>query len=110
MLATGRLSGKLAKQTAELVLTEDRDPEIIVREKNWEQLTDPAKIAEAAAAVLSAEKTTVEELHSAEAAGNAKRRATLAAYLVGKVLAATGGRADPKIAGEQIEALVTSES
>jgi aspartyl-tRNA(Asn)/glutamyl-tRNA(Gln) amidotransferase subunit B len=103
MLVEGRLSGKLAKQTAELVITEDRDPEIIVREKNWEQLTDPAKIATVAKEVLSAEKTTVEELHGAEAAGNVKRRATLAAYLVGKVLAATGGRADPKIAGEQIE-------
>jgi aspartyl-tRNA(Asn)/glutamyl-tRNA(Gln) amidotransferase subunit B len=108
MLSTGRISGKLAKRTVELVVAEDRDPEVIVKEKNWEQLNDPAQIAEAARGVMAAEAATVEHLRSAERAGNTKRRQTLAAYLVGKVLAATGGRADPKIAGRQIEELLRS--
>jgi aspartyl-tRNA(Asn)/glutamyl-tRNA(Gln) amidotransferase subunit B len=109
MLASGRLTGKLAKQTVELVIAEDKDPETIVKEKDWEQLTDPAKIAETVKAVIAAEEATVAELRSAGEAGNAKRRQTLAAYLVGKVLAATGGRADPKIAGAQLESLIQGD-
>jgi aspartyl-tRNA(Asn)/glutamyl-tRNA(Gln) amidotransferase subunit B len=35
-----------------------------------------------------------------------KRRRTLTAYLTGKVLAATGGRADPKIAASLIDELI----
>jgi aspartyl-tRNA(Asn)/glutamyl-tRNA(Gln) amidotransferase subunit B len=103
MTASGRISGKLAKQCLETVIAEDREPGEIVKANSWEQITDPAEIAKAAAAVFAAEAKTVEELRGAETAGNAKRRTTLAAYLVGKVLAATGGRADPKIVGEQIE-------
>jgi aspartyl-tRNA(Asn)/glutamyl-tRNA(Gln) amidotransferase subunit B len=103
MLFTGRITGKLAKQTAELVVAEDRDPEAIVKERNWEQLNDPAQIAEAVRRVMAAEAATVEDLRNAERAGNVRRRQTLAAYLVGRVLAATGGRSDPGIAGRQIE-------
>jgi aspartyl-tRNA(Asn)/glutamyl-tRNA(Gln) amidotransferase subunit B len=103
MLSGGRLSGKLAKRTAELVIEEDRDPAVIVAEKGWELLADPEKIAEFVKSALAAEAHTLSELREAEAAGNTKRRASLAAYLVGRILAATGGRADPKIAGEQLE-------
>ncbi|MDR2313084.1 MAG: Asp-tRNA(Asn)/Glu-tRNA(Gln) amidotransferase subunit GatB [Spirochaetaceae bacterium] len=105
MQAQGRLTGKLAKQTLELAAAEDKDPELIVREHHWEQITDPALIAETAREVLAQEKTTAGELQG-PGAENEKRRKTLFAYLVGKVLAATGGRADPKIAGEQIQKLL----
>ncbi|MDR2768319.1 MAG: Asp-tRNA(Asn)/Glu-tRNA(Gln) amidotransferase subunit GatB [Treponema sp.] len=107
LLALGRISGKIAKKTAELVLAEDRDPELIVRENNWEVLNDPVKIAEAAASVAAAEASVVDEIRAARAGGGVKRAASLTAFLVGKVLAASGGRADPKIAGEQIEALLS---
>jgi aspartyl-tRNA(Asn)/glutamyl-tRNA(Gln) amidotransferase subunit B len=108
MLGAGRITGKTAKQCMDLVIAENREPEDIVKEKGWEQLTDPAQIAAAAQAVLAAETSTVTELRELAAApdGREKRRRTLTAYLVGKVIAATGGRADPKIAGEQVEALL----
>jgi aspartyl-tRNA(Asn)/glutamyl-tRNA(Gln) amidotransferase subunit B len=105
MQAEGRLSGKLAKQTLELVIAENKDPETIVRERNWEQITDPAPIAEAARQVIANETAMVCELQNL-GSENEKRRKTLFAYLVGKVLAATEGRADPKIAGEQVKALL----
>jgi aspartyl-tRNA(Asn)/glutamyl-tRNA(Gln) amidotransferase subunit B len=107
MISAGRITGKSAKQTLELVIAEDRDPEDIVREKNWEQLTDPEKIAETARKVVAEESATVNELRNT---ANEKRRKTLNAYLVGKVLSATGGRADPKIAGEQLEKLLSPPS
>jgi aspartyl-tRNA(Asn)/glutamyl-tRNA(Gln) amidotransferase subunit B len=109
MSGSGRITGKTARQTLELVIAEDRDPEDIVKTRGWEQLTDPAAIARAAETVFAAETSTVTELRTLLAAGDGgreKRRRTLQAYLVGKVLAATGGRADPKIAGEAVDALL----
>jgi aspartyl-tRNA(Asn)/glutamyl-tRNA(Gln) amidotransferase subunit B len=107
MTASGKISGKTAKQTAEAVIREDKDPDLIVREKGWEQLCDPALIARAAQAAFAAEADTVHELRLLASGGpKEKRRRALTAYLVGKVLAATGGRADPKIAGEEVASLL----
>ena len=102
MSAAGKISGKNAKQILEVVIKEDADPEVIAKERGWELISDPAKIAGAVKAVAETETATVTE---ARAAGD-KRRQTLTAYLVGKVLSATGGRADPKIAGKQVEELI----
>jgi aspartyl-tRNA(Asn)/glutamyl-tRNA(Gln) amidotransferase subunit B len=105
---SGRISVKIAKRVLEAVFTEDKDPETIVRERGWELLSDPVQIAEAVQAVRAAEGKTLAEAREAAAGGNGKRRLTLAAYLVGKVLEKTGGRADPGIAGAQIAALIDS--
>jgi aspartyl-tRNA(Asn)/glutamyl-tRNA(Gln) amidotransferase subunit B len=107
--AQGAVSMKNAKQSLEAVIAEDRDPEAIIADRGWEQLTDPALIAEAVRGVLAAESATLTDLRAAIAGGNRKRRQTLTAYLVGKVLAATSGRADPKIAGSQIETAIGGE-
>jgi aspartyl-tRNA(Asn)/glutamyl-tRNA(Gln) amidotransferase subunit B len=106
MTARGQVSGKNGKETLEAVLREDKDPEAIVQERGWAQITDPARIAETVKAVHAAETEVFEEIRSALAAGNQKRRQTLTAYLVGKALERTGGRADPKIVRTQIEALI----
>ncbi|MDR2663792.1 MAG: hypothetical protein LBC31_12430, partial [Treponema sp.] len=104
-----------AKQCLDIVIAEDRDPEEIVKTNNWEQLTDPARISALAEAVFAAESATVTELRGILAVGakqvggagsKEKRRRTLTAYLVGKVIAATSGRADPKLAGQQVELLL----
>jgi aspartyl-tRNA(Asn)/glutamyl-tRNA(Gln) amidotransferase subunit B len=106
LTASGRLSGKNAKQALEAVIAEDRDPEEIVRDRGWERLSDPAQIARVVQAVHQAEALVFAEIRAA----NPKRRRTLTAYLVGKVLERTGGRADPGIAGLQIEALIKTGS
>jgi aspartyl-tRNA(Asn)/glutamyl-tRNA(Gln) amidotransferase subunit B len=103
---SGLISVKIAKQTLEAAVAEDREPEAVVRDRGWEILADPAKIAEAVRAVESAESGALAEAREAAAGGNGKRRGTLAAFLVGKVLEKTGGRADPRIAGAQIAALI----
>ncbi|MDR2136605.1 MAG: Asp-tRNA(Asn)/Glu-tRNA(Gln) amidotransferase subunit GatB [Treponema sp.] len=105
---TGLVSAKIAKQTLEAAVAEDRDPQAVVRDRGWEILSDPAKIAEAVQAVEAQEGAALAEAREAAAGGNGKRRGTLAAFLVGKVLEQTGGRADPKIAGAQIAALIDS--
>jgi aspartyl-tRNA(Asn)/glutamyl-tRNA(Gln) amidotransferase subunit B len=92
----------------EAAIAEDRDPDLIIKEKDLEQLTDPEKIAEALRAVHAEEAATFAEVRAM--AGNAKRRRSLTSYLVGKALAKTGGRADPRIVGEQVEALIGGAS
>ncbi|MDR2070299.1 MAG: Asp-tRNA(Asn)/Glu-tRNA(Gln) amidotransferase subunit GatB [Treponema sp.] len=100
--ARGKVSGKNAKQTLEAVMAEDKDPEDIIRERGWDLLTDPRQIAREVQGVYEAEGPIFEEARGA----NPKRRRTLTAYLVGKVLERTAGRADPGIAGEQVERLI----
>ncbi|MDR1288234.1 MAG: Asp-tRNA(Asn)/Glu-tRNA(Gln) amidotransferase subunit GatB [Treponema sp.] len=102
----GGVSGKNARETLEAVMREDRDPLDIIREKGWERISDPGEIARAVSAVRAAEEAAFGEAKAAGEEGNAKRLRTLTAYLVGKVLSATGGRADPKIAGEQIAVVI----
>ncbi|MDR2618726.1 MAG: Asp-tRNA(Asn)/Glu-tRNA(Gln) amidotransferase subunit GatB [Treponema sp.] len=111
LLSQGRVSTKNARQAMEAAAAEGRDPADIIREKGWELITDPEAIAGAVTAVLAAEESIAAELRSIAAdTGKEKRRRTLTAYLLGKVLAATGGRADTKIAADRIaEALGTRE-
>jgi aspartyl-tRNA(Asn)/glutamyl-tRNA(Gln) amidotransferase subunit B len=106
LASQGRVSGKNAKETLAALIAGDRDPEDIIRERGWERLSDPAEIARAAEAVYAADPAVFAEVRSALAGENPKRGRTLRAYLVGKVLEYTGGRADPRIAGAQIEDLI----
>jgi aspartyl-tRNA(Asn)/glutamyl-tRNA(Gln) amidotransferase subunit B len=108
MSASGQVSGKNARQAVDAVLKEDKEPEVIIKERGWEQLRDPVKIAETVKAVCASEAAAFAGACAARAEGNAGRRATLEAFLVGKVLAATGGRADPRITGAQIADMVNS--
>jgi aspartyl-tRNA(Asn)/glutamyl-tRNA(Gln) amidotransferase subunit B len=105
LISKGQVSTKNAKQALEAAIAEGKDPEVLIKEKGLGLITDPAEIAKVVGAVHAKEAAVFEEVKAAIAAGNAKRRQTLTAFLVGKVLAATSGRADPGIVGQQIEAL-----
>jgi aspartyl-tRNA(Asn)/glutamyl-tRNA(Gln) amidotransferase subunit B len=110
MLAGGLVSGRNAKQALEEAVAGDRDPGELIRERGWELIADPGEIAELVKRVQKTEAGALEEARAALAEGNARRGRTLTAFLVGKVLAASGGRADPKIAGRQIDDLIRQGS
>jgi aspartyl-tRNA(Asn)/glutamyl-tRNA(Gln) amidotransferase subunit B len=95
MIESGRISGKIAKQVLELVFSDDLDPETVVESKGWGQITDLHAIAAAIDEAFAAEPEAVESA----ASGDAK----IIGYLVGKALAATGGRADPKLVRSLVE-------
>ncbi len=103
LVASGRLSGKNAKQTLEAVVAEDADPEAVVTSRGWEQIADPAVVAAAVENVFAAEASAFAGARAAAGAGDAARSRALVAYLVGKVLAATDGRAEPTLARAQVE-------
>jgi len=101
LVASGKISGKIAKQTLEAVFSDDADPEAIVKERGWEQIVDPAVIGKAVEAAFAADPKAV----AAAAAGDQK----ITAYLVGKTIAATGGRADPVLAGKLVAEKLSGE-
>jgi aspartyl-tRNA(Asn)/glutamyl-tRNA(Gln) amidotransferase subunit B len=110
MVCKGKVSLKNAKQALEISISSGKAPDNIIREYGWELITDEKAIAEAVKAVYAAEEKLFSEVRAARSGGNAKRGRILAAFLVGKVLDATGGRADPRIAGKQIEDLIRMEA
>jgi aspartyl-tRNA(Asn)/glutamyl-tRNA(Gln) amidotransferase subunit B len=65
MTESGRISVKIAKRVLEAAIAENRDPQAIVRERGWEILSDPAKIAEAVRAVEAAEGEALAEARKA---------------------------------------------
>jgi len=89
LLASGRIHGKLAKQTLEAIFTDDKDPEAIITERGWEQITDPGAIAKIVDGVLAENDAAVAQIR----AGDNKPHG----FLVGQVMRATSGRADPKL-------------
>ncbi|MFA6507064.1 MAG: Asp-tRNA(Asn)/Glu-tRNA(Gln) amidotransferase GatCAB subunit B, partial [Treponemataceae bacterium] len=68
--------------------------------RGWEQITDLAVIGKAVTEAFAADSKGV----TAAAAGDEK----IKAYLVGKTIAATGGRADPVIAGRLVTERLSS--
>ncbi len=95
LLATGRIHGKLAKQTLEAVFTDDMDPRQIIAERGWEQITDPAAIGKIVDAVLTEQHEAVAQIRSGDSRPHG--------YLVGQVMRATSGRADPRLVQRVLE-------
>ena len=89
LLGSGRIHGKLAKQTLEAVFTDDKDPDHIIAERGWEQITDPGAIGKIVDAVLAEQYEAVAQIRGGDDRPHG--------YLVGQVMRATSGRADPRL-------------
>jgi len=87
LLAAKRIHGKIAKAVLEKVFEEDKDPLSIIREKRWEQITDPAELAIHVDAVMKAHDGIVASIK----AGDSR----LITFLIGEIMKETSGRADP---------------
>ncbi|MFP4204892.1 MAG: Asp-tRNA(Asn)/Glu-tRNA(Gln) amidotransferase subunit GatB [Spirochaetaceae bacterium] len=89
LLAEHRIHGKIAKQTLRTVFRDDRDPQTIISENGWEQITDSAVLSGYVDEVAAAHPRAVEQIR----AGDAKPLG----FLVGQVMKATNGRAEPQL-------------
>ena len=89
LLAGGRIHGKIAKQLLEAVFAEDKDPALIIKEKGWESMDDSSELG----AIV--DKTLAENAKALAAvkAGDPKPMG----FLVGQIMKATGGRAQPQL-------------
>ena len=101
LLQASRIHGKIAKQTLEAVFELDRDPEEIIQEKGWEQIVDPAALADLAAAVVADNPDAV----SAVRAGNARPLG----FLVGEAMKRSAGRAEPRALQQALKTALSVE-
>jgi aspartyl-tRNA(Asn)/glutamyl-tRNA(Gln) amidotransferase subunit B len=89
LLASKRIHGKIAKAVLEKVFEEDKDPLSIIREKGWEQITDPKELGVHVDAVMKAHAGIVAEIRAGDS-----RPVT---FLIGEIMKKTSGRADPAL-------------
>ena len=87
MVAAKTISGKIAKDLADIVWREGGDPRVLVEERGLRQVTDESAIEAAVDAVIAANPDKVEEV---------KAKPKAAAWFVGQVMKATGGKANPQ--------------
>ncbi len=96
--ADGTLSGKTAREVFAALWDGERDVDRIIEQRGLRQIHDASTIADAVAAVLAANPRNVEEYR----AGKAKALNAL----VGQVMKATGGRANPQQVGDALRAAI----
>lgn len=92
LIDDGTVSGRIAKQIYAEMLETGNDPQVIVKEKGWVQITDESAIAPVIDEVIANNPKSVVDFK------NGKERALGA--LVGQVMKATKGQASPKTVNE----------
>ena len=95
LIASGDISGKIAKDVFEIVYTEGGDPAEIVGEREMKQVTDTGAIEAAVDQVIADNPSQVEK---------AKANPKLAGWFVGQVMKATSGKANPKAVNDLVAA------
>ena len=86
LIASGEISGKMAKDLFEVLWTEGGDPTEVAAARGMKQVTDTGAIAAAVDEIIAANPAQVEK---------ARANPKLAGWFTGQVLKATGGKANP---------------
>lgn len=86
LIASGAISGKIAKDLFEIVFVEGGDPAAIVEARGLKQVTDTDAIEKVIDDVIAANPDKVEQ---------AKAKPTMLGWFVGQVMKASGGKAAP---------------
>ena len=88
MLADNKIHGKIAAQTLSAVFNENKDPDVIVKEKGWDSSADDGDLEKIVQQILDENPRVVDQIRS----GDQKPRG----FVVGKVMAVTKGTANPQ--------------
>jgi len=92
LIASGVISGKIAKTVFEEMYRSGSDPDTIVREKGLVQIIDKTEIALVIEEVLKKNPEEVERFRAGEE--------KLSGFFVGQVMKATKGKANPQLVNE----------
>jgi aspartyl-tRNA(Asn)/glutamyl-tRNA(Gln) amidotransferase subunit B len=92
MLRERRIHGSIAKQTIIAVLEEKADPEKLVKERGWEQLTDRVEIGRIVKKVIEENPQEVKRIREGDAGP--------IQFLTGSVMKESGGLAEPTLVKE----------
>ena len=94
LIKANTISSKIAKDVFEILLSENKDPEIIVKEKGLVQITDNSEIEKIVEQVLNENPQSVEDYKAGKS--NALK------YLVGQSMRLSKGKANPQMINEMI--------
>lgn len=89
LIDKGTISGKIAKTVFQEMWDSGKDPEVIIKEKNLVQLSDPTAIEKIVEEVLAANPQSVEDHRSG-------KKKNLFGFFVGAVMKASKGQANPE--------------
>ena len=95
LIASGEISGKIAKDLFEIVYKEGGNPAEIVESRGMKQVTDTGAIETAVDQIIADNPAQVEK---------AKQNPKLAGWFVGQVIKATGGKANPQVVNQIVAA------
>ncbi len=99
LIYEGKITSKIAKQVLEEMFGTGADPSHIIKEKGWTQLTNEEEIKKVIKNVLSKNQKVVGDYK--------KGKKNALQFLVGQVMAATKGRANPEIVNRLIQEFLT---
>ena len=91
LIASGAISGKIAKDLFEIVWSEGGDPAAIVEKRGMRQVTDTGAIETAVDAIIAGNPDKVEQV---------KAKPSMLGWFVGQVMKASGGKANPQAVNE----------
>ena len=94
LIKSNVISSKIAKEVFEILQVENKDPEIIVKEKGLIQITDNSEIEKIVEQVLEENQQSVEDYKAGKS--NALK------YLVGQAMKLSRGKANPQMINELI--------
>jgi aspartyl-tRNA(Asn)/glutamyl-tRNA(Gln) amidotransferase subunit B len=94
LIASGAISGKIAKDVFEIVYTEGGDPAAIVEKRGLKQVTDTGAIEKVVDEIIAANPDKVAQ---------AREKPTLLGWFVGQVMKASGGKANPGAVNELLK-------
>lgn len=94
LIKVNTISSKIAKDVFEILLLENKDPEIIVKEKGLVQITDNSEIEKIVEQVLAENPQSVEDYKAGKS--NALK------YLMGQSMRLSKGKANPQMINEMI--------
>ena len=94
LIKANTISSKIAKDVFEILLSENKDPEISVKEKGLVQITDNSEIEKIVEQVLAENPQSVEDYKAGKS--NALK------YLVGQSMRLSKGKANPQMINEMI--------
>ncbi|MBK7980481.1 MAG: Asp-tRNA(Asn)/Glu-tRNA(Gln) amidotransferase subunit GatB [Ignavibacteriae bacterium] len=92
LITANKISSKIAKDVFPIMLEDDKDPNIIVEERNLIQITDTSAIETAVDNVIKNNPSQVEEFKS----GKEK----VLGFFVGQIMKETKGKANPQIVNQ----------
>lgn len=100
LIKDGTISGKIAKEVFTIMLENNSDPEVIVKEKNLVQISDTSEIEAIIQKIIDANSGQVEEYRS----GKEK----VFGFFVGQVMKESKGKANPKLVNEILKKILST--